>query len=572
MKALTPLAKSMAILVSFSFLVSLSPATSSASAPTTPQFEHTGNAFADLVVGVPLEDLPVGGYPVGDVGAIQVIYGFPQGLSAQDNEIWHQSMPSSQDQAEAGDQFGNAIASGDFNGDGYYDLAVGVPFENLPGETSAGAVHIIYSSGDGVLTSVGNQFITQDTADVVGDADFGDQFGKSLAVGDFNGDDYDDLAIGVPYEDFEGTPTISNAGVVNVIYGSSNGLDPDGVVDNQMWHQDRVDIIDNVEDGDWFGYALASGDFDSDGYDDLAVGAPGESSTTKTGIGVVHIIYGTSLGLTAADNQQWEQYDWGYGTESESLDHFGASLAAGNYNGEHEFFDYDDLAIGVPDENLELAGGTVTDAGAVNVLFGASSGLSMSDVVFLYQDGETMYDEDAESYDHFGYTLVSRADDHSEDDFLVVGCPYEDKGPGANPEVYNAGAVYILSYTGTKFDEIHQLYQGKIPQNVPDEPESGDRFGYSLAVGDFDGNGMQDLAIGIPYNEHSASGDGAVVVAMFYRPIIFEEYTATIWYQGVNGLVDSGETDDGFGLALAAIPSSGPLPFRIYLPITMKNY
>jgi hypothetical protein len=574
-KTLVSLAKSIAILASFSILVSLPMAPSGANALSSPQIEHTGNAFADLVVGVPLEDLPIGGFPVGDVGAIHMIYGFPQGLSAQDNEIWHQSMPSSQDQAEAGDLFGSALATGDFNGDGYYDLAIGVPFENLPEETSAGAVHIIYSSDDGVLTSIGNQFITQDTAGVEGDADFSDQFGRSLAVGNFNGDDYDDLAIGVPYEDFESS-SITDAGVVNVIYGSSSGLDPDGDVVDQMWHQDRLDIIDHVETGDWFGYALASGDFDSDGYDDLAIGAPGESSDTKTGIGVVHIIYGTNIGLTAADNQQWEQYDWGYGTESESLDHFGKSLAVGNYNGHWDSLTgYDDLAIGVPDEDIELPGETIIDAGAVNVLFGGSSGLSMDDVFFIYQDEGMWYDEDIEFYDQFGYTLAALVDDHGYNDFLVVGCPYEDKGPAANPEVPNAGAVYLVQWNGAQneFDGMggEPWYQGSLLYNIPDGPVADDLFGFSLAVGDFDANGIQDLAIGVPDNDAGASGAGAVVVGMVYRPEVFREYVFTIWRQGAGGLVDSGETNDGFGHALAVIPSSGPLPFRIYLPLTMND-
>ena len=92
-----------------------------------------------------------------------------------------------------------AAVQGDFNGDGFADLAVGAPGEDL-GSPDAGAVNVLYGSAAG-LTSAGNQFWHQNSPGIAERADAGDLFGSALAAGDFNGDGFDDLAIGVPAED-----------------------------------------------------------------------------------------------------------------------------------------------------------------------------------------------------------------------------------------------------------------------------------------------------------------------------------------------------------------------------------
>ena len=78
-------------------------------------------------------------------------------------------------------------------------------------------------------------------------------------LGDFNGDGFDDLVVGAPYEDVvTGGVNNANAGTVTVIYGSATGLTAAG---NQVWTQDSAGMLDVVEAGDIFGYALAVGDF-----------------------------------------------------------------------------------------------------------------------------------------------------------------------------------------------------------------------------------------------------------------------------------------------------------------------
>ncbi|MBK8051137.1 MAG: FG-GAP repeat protein [Anaerolineales bacterium] len=94
---------------------------------------------------------------------------------------------------------GSPTLLGDFNGDGRDDLVVGVPYEDT-GLANVGFVHVIYGGGAG-LSAAGNQFWSQDSAGIADISEANDYFGWSLAVGDFNGDNRDDLAIGAPYED-----------------------------------------------------------------------------------------------------------------------------------------------------------------------------------------------------------------------------------------------------------------------------------------------------------------------------------------------------------------------------------
>jgi hypothetical protein len=110
--------------------------------------------------------------------------------------------------------FISAMASGDFNGDGFGDLALGFP--GIDSVTStAGNVLILPGSANGLLAN-NPQRIRQGSDGIAGTPNDGEFFGWSLAAGDFNGDGIDDLVVGVPGETFQGQPR----GAVQLIYGS----------------------------------------------------------------------------------------------------------------------------------------------------------------------------------------------------------------------------------------------------------------------------------------------------------------------------------------------------------------
>ena len=136
------------------------------------------------------------------------------------------------------------MAAGDFNNDGFADLAAGATGENVGSAAEAGAVSVLYGSASGLTTSGGRLF-TQ----VAGNAERFDLFGWSLAAGDFNANGFADLAAAAPTEDVDVLP---DAGAVSVLQGSAGGLTATG---GQVFTQNSPGVAGVAETGDQFGGA-----------------------------------------------------------------------------------------------------------------------------------------------------------------------------------------------------------------------------------------------------------------------------------------------------------------------------
>jgi hypothetical protein len=348
--------------------------------------DFNGDGRDDLAVGVPREAVS----SQAAAGAVNVIYGSGSGLTDKGNQLWTQDSTGINGAAEYLDNFGHSLGAGDFDGDGYDDLAVGVWLEAISTITEAGAVNIIYGSPAG-LSAAGNWLLHQNAPLINNDCETGDRFGDALASGDFDRDGFEDLAVGVAYEDYNGK---ENVGAVNVIYGSVDGLSADG---DQFFHQDIMGTEDSAEEEDFFGFALAAGDFDGDHWSDLAVGVPFENGLA----GAVHVFCGTSTGLSANCDLFFDQNTPGMLDFSEGCDWFGYRLAAGDFDGDHR----DDLAIGVPMEDVGSMP-TVSNAGAVQVVYGSDGGLDPSDNQFWHQNSPDIAGGSEED-DKFGYALAA---------------------------------------------------------------------------------------------------------------------------------------------------------------------
>ena len=285
--------------------------------------DFDGDGFTDLAVGVPFDDLIVGRTTIFDAGSVHVLYGSAAGLVAAGNQLWSQNSPDILDSAEKDDLFGLPLAVGDFDGDGFDDLAIGVTFENLSGMDEAGAAHVIYGSAAG-LTSDGNQFLNQ--TKLPEDPESGDIFASALAAGDFDGDGRDDLAVGALQETV-GRSQIG-AGAVHVLYGTAAGLTR---LRTQLWHQNVPGVEGPAEEGDFFGSAATTADFDGDGLDDLAVGVQGDHGLGPNDVpaGSVNVLYGSSDGLSAAGDQLWHQDQPGVNGTAAPGELFGAALGGG---------------------------------------------------------------------------------------------------------------------------------------------------------------------------------------------------------------------------------------------------
>ena len=155
-----------------------------------------------------------------------------------------------------------------------------------------------------------------------------------VAKGDFNGDGFGDLAVGIPFEDIG---DLKDAGAVNVIYGSANGLtatDPT-VPASQFWSLDSPGVPGTPHSFDVFGWALAAGDFNGDGFSDLAVGILDRGDTR---FGEVIVIYGSAKGLTATDptvpaSQFWFPFQFSDPATVAGA-RFGTSLVWADFNGD----------------------------------------------------------------------------------------------------------------------------------------------------------------------------------------------------------------------------------------------
>lgn len=216
--------------------------------------------------------------------------GTPQGLSTTSTRL-----PS-----------GSSPTVGDFDHDGKDDLAVRVVpngiYEDFP--TDPGTVKIYYGSASGVITTR-TKVITQDTAGVPGVSEKGDQFGARLGAGDVNGDGYDDLAVGVPFEALE---TKAGAGAVVLLKGGPGGLTGTGA---KSFHQDTTGMPGVAEAGDHFGGAVRLLDVTGDGKAELTAGAPDEDLEAVADGGAVWSLRGTATGLTTTGALAFNPVDLG---------------------------------------------------------------------------------------------------------------------------------------------------------------------------------------------------------------------------------------------------------------------
>ncbi|WP_432280529.1 FG-GAP and VCBS repeat-containing protein [Streptomyces luomodiensis] len=179
-----------------------------------------GDLILRTVPGGVVEELPY------DHGTLKVLYGTASGPSATRTTTIDQNTAGVPGVNEDGDQFGYALSSGDVNGDGYADIAVGIPYEDLEaGQDEAGSVVQLYGGPNG-LSGTGAQAFTQATAGVPGAAEAGDHFGMAVGLADTDGDGKDDLVVGAPDED--GAQT--GSGAAWVLRGQAGGLTTDGVV------------------------------------------------------------------------------------------------------------------------------------------------------------------------------------------------------------------------------------------------------------------------------------------------------------------------------------------------------
>ena len=503
-----------------------SPSPAAAAAAVSVEADFDNDGFADLAVGVPREGVGTAEL----AGAVNVLAGSVNGLSGAGSQLFVQGGGGVADAAEPFDLFGSALAAGDFDNDGFIDLAIGVPGEDIGAIADAGAVNVLYGSASG-LSAAGGQFFSQNTPGVFGGAETEDGFGSALGVGDFNNDSFADLAIGAPSEGVGGA---SQAGAVNVLYGSAARLTATG---NQQFFQGNSGIGGVAEIGDEFSFVLTGGDFNNDSFDDLAIGTPFEDVGTVFDAGAINVVYGSASRLTATGNQQWLQGSGGVIGVAEESDFFGSALAAGDFNNDT----FADLAIGAPFEDV----GSVLDAGAINVLYGSAARLTATGNQQFFQGGGGVIGV-AEDGDTFGFALAGGDFNNNGFDDLAIGAISEDIGT-----ITDAGAVNVLYGSAARLTATgnQQFFQGS--GGLVGTAEEGDFVGAALSTGDYNNDSFADLAIGAPFEDIDTLLDAGAINTLYGSAGTLTTTGAQQFFQGNSGVAGTREEGDAFGSSLA---------------------
>ncbi|MFF4142475.1 FG-GAP-like repeat-containing protein [Streptomyces sp. NPDC001698] len=399
-------------------------------APPTSDFNRDGTG--DLAAGMPRAS--------GGAGGVTVIPGGLDGPAAASKMTINQDSPGVPGSSAPGDNFGAATAWGDVNGDGYADLAIGVPGkDDGHGHADRGAVTVLY----GPRLNSGFSYTTS------GVEPAGARFGSAVAVGDFDGDGRADVfAAGTGSGGTWSarlTAGATTAGPLTTANGPVSHLDAttgdfngDGYADVALNYTDTGGTGRVV----WFagsahgltergvlpvrgGRCVAAGDIDGDGYDDLVIGQPHAPESGGAAGGQVTVVRGAATGLTTTGMKVVHQDGVGVAGTDRAGDGFGEAVSVGD----HDADGYADVLVGAPGEGLTRDGVHHRDAGQATLLRGSASGLTTTGSFALNQDTPGILDA-AETGDRFGSSVaLTDLTGHGRAG-LVFGAEGEDAGNG----------------------------------------------------------------------------------------------------------------------------------------------
>jgi len=430
--------------------------------------DANGDGWADLLFAAPGADC--GGV---DRGAVYYFLGLPQGLTMDMSVAGATGVFVGE---ADGDAAGSALAGGfDVNGDGLTDMVIGAPDSDENG-AAAGMVYLVFGR---VWDWTQGEPLSDADASFLGE-DSDDAAGYSVAMaGDMDGDGLGDLLVGAPYNGEFGM----QAGQVYLILGKTSGWATGVTLDQAdgSW-RGETEI-------DFAGYAVSgAGDVDGDGLDDALVGAP--CYYAGNWWGKAHLVLGQAAGWAMDIDLAGSAASF----IGENIQDIAGGRLAGLGDVDGDGFDDMAIAAHFNDEWDSQAGQTY-------LVFGADTG---------WQSGVDLATVDASFLGaidgvELGWSVASAGD--LNDDGLsdvVIG------GPGDRTNGSRAGAAYVVHgrQSGWAMDTVVAnadiAYLGEM---------SGDEAGASVApAGDVNGDGIDDLLVGAPYNDETGMDAGQVYV------------------------------------------------------------
>lgn len=421
---------------------------------------------------------------------------------------------------------------GDFNGDGYRDVAIAAPIAKISGKTGAGYVAVVYGTKSGLDTTK-RQIISQATAGIPGTPEASEYFGDRLTTGDLDGDGYTDIVVGVHGEQIGST---DDSGALTVLWGGATGIKSGTDISSPL-PSNRNEL----------GWSVATGDFDGDGDTDLAavnlafpelnvfngpITRAGKASSLKsidtyeqTGINSDRLIAGNVNGDGATDLLVMGQEETSSGDyRTRSVLYTGNATStlkagkklAGGYAGviaDVNKDGYGDIVTGnfMEKSTSDPNGGL---GGAVTVTYGAATGLSTRAAVKFTQDSASVPGT-AKKFDFFGWSLS--AGDVNGDGYADIAVGSEQETVGS---AKHAGTVTILRGAASGLTGTGSKAYSQNTANVPGTAESYDHFGYAVQLTDIDNNGRTELVT-------SASGENSSDGAVWFLKSTTSGITAT---------------------------------------------
>ncbi len=445
-----------------------------------------GDGLDDLIIGANGTDLLNGG----NVGSSYVIFGSTSGFNTTLNlSTLDGSNGFRLDGLDEFEEVGGAVSgAGDVNGDGLDDLLIGA--------TGIDTRHsyVVLGTTSGFPATLNLDSLNGSNGFRLEGESFNDKFGSAVsAAGDVNGDGIDDLIIGAMEADANG----SYSGKTYVVFGTASGFD--ATLNVSTLNGSNGFSLEGEAENDNFGNSVnVAGDVNGDGIDDIIIGAF-RADPNDINSGSSYVIFGTTLGFEATMNMSTLDGNNGFRLDGEAeSDNSGISVStAGDINGDG----LDDIIIGAfrTDSNG-------INSGSSYVIFGTSSGFNAT-LNLSTLDGSNGFRIDGETAGDTSGNDVSGAGDVNGDglDDLIIGT--------TNLESNNSdtGSSYVVFGSTSEFNATLNLstLNGRNGFRLDGEAANDNSGSAISAVGDFNGDGSDDIIIGAwgasPNGEQSGS-------------------------------------------------------------------